>query len=115
VTKSPKVGPLLIFSISLRAGVLGGGGDGDSYCDSEASLDGSCYDQLEDPLSPPPDVPQTLDLRHAHHEASFWRFKGTVQRDGLGLILVLYWILYWTSVMLIMRRVLHCLRFKGIV
>jgi hypothetical protein len=54
----------------LRAGVLGGGGDGDSYCDSEASLDGSCYDQLEDPLSPPPDVPQTLDLRHAHHEAS---------------------------------------------
>ena len=51
-------------------GGLGGGGDGDSYCDSEASLDGSCYDQLEDPLSPPPDVPQTLDLRHAHHEVS---------------------------------------------
>jgi hypothetical protein len=55
----------------LVAGGLGGGGDADSYCDSEASLDGSCYDQLEEPLSPPPDVVgQSLDLRHTHHEAS---------------------------------------------
>jgi hypothetical protein len=58
----------------IGEGVLGGGGgDADSYCDSEASLDdGSCYDNLEEPLgSPPPDVGvvhQSLDLRHAHHE-----------------------------------------------
>ncbi len=62
--------------------MLGGGGDGDSYCDSEASLDGSCYDQLEDPLSPPPDVPQTLDLRHAHHEASS-ALLFALERDSL--------------------------------
>jgi len=44
-----------------------GGGDNDSYCDSEASLDdGSCYDNLEDAASPPPsDLNHpTLDLRH---------------------------------------------------
>ena len=46
-----------------------GGGDNDSYCDSEASLDdGSCYDNLEDVASPPPpDLQhshQSLDLRH---------------------------------------------------
>ena len=44
-----------------------GGGDNDSYCDSEASLDdGSCYDNLEDVASPaPPDLGhQSLDLRH---------------------------------------------------
>ena len=43
------------------------GGDNDSYCDSEASLDdGSCYDNLEDVASPaPPDLGhQSLDLRH---------------------------------------------------
>ena len=44
-----------------------GGGDNDSYCDSEASMDdGSCYDNLEDVASPPPSdlSHQTLDLRH---------------------------------------------------
>ena len=73
--------PVSQCAVVAAAGVLGGGGgggDGDSYCDSEASLDdGSCYDNLEEPLgSPPPDVGvvnsvhQSLDLRHAHHEAS---------------------------------------------
>lgn len=53
-----------------------GAGDGDSYCDSEASLDdGSCYDQLEEPSSPAvPDslgAVHSLDLRnpHTHHDS----------------------------------------------
>ena len=53
--------------IGLWTGERVGGGDNDSYCDSEASLDdGSCYDNLEDAASPPPaDLGhQTLDLRH---------------------------------------------------
>ena len=53
--------------IDLWTGERVGGGDNDSYCDSEASLDdGSCYDNLEDAASPPPaDLGhQTLDLRH---------------------------------------------------
>ena len=46
---------------------MGNAGDGDSYCDSEASIDdGSCYDNLEDVASPPPDLGQSLDLRHPH-------------------------------------------------
>ena len=60
------------FEIILREKTIlgervGGGGDNDSYCDSEASLDdGSCYDNLEDVASPPPSDlnHQTLDLRH---------------------------------------------------
>ena len=48
------------------------GGDNDSYCDSEASMDdGSCYDNLEDVASPPPSdlAHQTLDLRHQDNVA----------------------------------------------
>ena len=48
------------------------GGDGDSYCDSEASLDDSCYDNLEDPVSPPPDL--SLDLRHQEVNVSLSLF-----------------------------------------
>ena len=61
---------LLDFRTHIWCRVAGervGGGDGDSYCDSEASLDdGSCYDNLEDVASPPPSDlgHQTLDLRH---------------------------------------------------
>ena len=61
------------------------GGDGDSYCDSEASLDdGSCYDNLEDVSSPHPDLGHSVDLRHPHQEnnikvrrklCSFWCYK----------------------------------------
>ena len=54
-------------SKSSLSGERVGGGDNDSYCDSEASLDdGSCYDNLEDVASPPPpDLGhQSLDLRH---------------------------------------------------
>ncbi|XP_023340627.1 uncharacterized protein LOC111710741, partial [Eurytemora carolleeae] len=43
-------------------------GDGDSYCDSEASLDESCYDNLEEPLSPPQDLQPPLDIRHHEEE-----------------------------------------------
>ena len=56
-----------LIMIDLWTGERVGGGDNDSYCDSEASLDdGSCYDNLEDAASPPPaDLGhQTLDLRH---------------------------------------------------
>ena len=54
-------------TLQLLGERVGGGGDGDSYCDSEASLDdGSCYDNLEDVASPHPDLGHSLDLRHHH-------------------------------------------------
>ena len=43
--------PVLYFCLTCVS-VVGVPGDEDSYCESEASLDGSCYDAIEDPASP---------------------------------------------------------------